>query len=68
MRGESKITCGAKHALPRALKEQQKKRRLEDCEKYLPRGKRMISVSLQQERGKINQNIEAGTAASWKFF
>ena len=64
VRGESRITRGAKHALPRAPKEQPKKRRLEDCEKYLPRGKRMVSVSLQQERGKINQNIEAGTAAS----
>ena len=56
MRGESRIIPGAKHALPRDPKEQPKKRRLKDCEKYLPRGKRMVSVSLPQERGNINHN------------
>ena len=56
---KSRTTRGATNVLPPTTKEGPKrKRRLEDSEKHLPRGKRMVSASLQQEREKKQKKRE----------
>ena len=51
-RSQLRSTSGETNVLPRVSREEQKKKKLEDSEKYLPRGKRMVSASIQQERKK----------------
>ena len=68
MRNESTVTRRTTIELTRGTKEESKKRRLVDSEEYLPRGKRMVSASLQQRREKVGQKRkeEETTAASQK--
>ena len=49
-----------------ATTEKTKKRKLENSEKYLPRGKRMVLASIQLQRGKVAQDTkrEQKTAAT----
>ena len=61
-RSQLRSTSGETNVLPRVSREEQKKK-LEDPEKYLPRGKRMVSASIQQERKKQKKKGETITAS-----
>ena len=61
-RSQLRSTSGETNVLPRVSREEQKKK-LEDSEKYLPRGKRMVSASIQQERKKQKKKGETITAS-----
>ena len=61
-RSHLRSTSGETNVLPRVSREEQKKK-LEDPEKYLPRGKRMVSASIQQERKKQKKKGETITAS-----
>ena len=61
-RSQLRSTSGETNVLPRVSREEQKKK-LEDPEKYLSRGKRMVSASIQQERKKQKKKGETITAS-----
>ena len=62
-RSQLRSTSGETNVLPRVSREEQKKKKLEDPEKYLPRGKRMVSASIQQERKKQKKKGETIAAS-----